>query len=82
MFAATCKPNSEELSNKMRVKFTESLKEYKGGKLPDSNVLTQIEEVDSIIKSLKLGKAIGADHLSAEHLKYAHPIVYSICSST
>ena len=38
------------------------------------------ELIDKCIRDLKLGKASGPDELTAEHLKYAHPIlIYHLC---
>jgi len=40
------------------------------------------ELIDKCIRDLKLGKASGPDELTAEHLKYAHPIlIYHLCIS-
>jgi len=41
-----------------------------------SDGLLSVEDVDTILRSnLKLGKAPGIDHLTAEHILYAHPAV-------
>jgi hypothetical protein len=39
--------------------------------------LFNIEEVDSAVRALKLGKAAGDDNIAPEHLVYAHPSVVS-----
>ena len=43
------------------------------------------EEVDSVLKKLKLGKAAGHDGVQAEHLKYGGPIlrdwILQICNA-
>ena len=37
--------------------------------------LFNIEEVEQALLSLKLGKAVGIDGISSEHLRYAHPSI-------
>ena len=39
-----------------------------------------VELVDSIICKLKPGKAASIDNISAEHIKYSHPIIVSLIS--
>ena len=39
--------------------------------------LFNVEDVDHAVRTLKCGKAAGADGVSAEHLKYSHPSVVS-----
>lgn len=78
MFANICKPNSEKLNNESETQFKDQFKNYKGGTLSNGKELTSMEELEFIISSLKFGKATGLDNLSAEHLKHAHPIVWSI----
>ena len=46
----------------------------------DSNVSITSQEIHETIKKLKLGKAPGYDHISSEHLKYAHNKVSVILS--
>ena len=41
---------------------------------------SNVEMVDTIITDMQLGKAAGIDNLSAEHLKYGHPVVLGILS--
>ena len=41
-------------------------------------LLVDVECVDELIHSLKSGKAVGSDNISAEHLKYSHPVVNCI----
>ena len=38
-------------------------------------VAVNVELIDTFISSLKKGKAAGSDNISAEHLKFAHPLV-------
>ena len=40
--------------------------------------ILSVEQVDNAIRKLKLGKAIGADRISAEHIVYAHPVIVTI----
>jgi len=41
-----------------------------------SDGLLSVEDVDTILRSnVKLGKAPGIDHLTAEHILYSHPAV-------
>ena len=40
--------------------------------------MLSVEHVNNAIRKLQLGKAIGADHISAEHILYTHPIIVTI----
>ena len=53
------------------------LSDYAGDQV-SSQPPVDVEMLDSIISKLHLGKASGIDKLSAEHLRYSHPIVTSI----
>ena len=45
-------------------------------KLDNYRVITfGIEDIDRVMNSFKFGKAEGADGISAEHLRYAHPSI-------
>ena len=47
------------------------------GDAPLEEVPFDVEMLDGIVKDLKFSKAAGMDNLSAEHIKYCHPIVTS-----
>ena len=78
MFAETCKPNSAIIRETKSVEFAEMYKNYTGGDFMGHCDLITIEEIEHIICSLKVGKATGRDNISAEHILYAHPVVWSI----
>ena len=31
------------------------------------------DDIENVLKQLKIGKSAGADHIHAEHLKFMHP---------
>lgn len=78
MFTKTCQPNSASVKEIKSIEFAEMFKNYKGSALLGNIDLTNIEDLEAIICSLKKGKATGLDNISAEHILYAHPIVCSI----
>ena len=69
---------SLELSKKNELQFLNKFKGYKGTRLLGNKELTNIEVLGSVICDLKPGKAVGLHNLSAEHLKFAHLIAWSI----
>ena len=77
-FPEACSVNSIDKNTAAEVKFKHRLLNYSGEELDDSRLLVDVEFVDELIRSLKLGKAVGSDNISAEHLKYSHPVVICI----
>ena len=76
-FANICTYNSDARNLELENEFTARKNNFHN----DTNVPNyrlSVEMVDRAIKKLKLGKAIGADRISAEHLLYAHPILVII----
>ena len=43
----------------------------------ESTIFT-VQEITDVIGSLKVGKAAGCNHLSAEAVKYAHPLIICV----
>ena len=72
-----CTNNSEARNLELEAEFT-----ARKHKLHDNvsvpNHMLSVEQVDNAIRKLKVGKAIGADRISAEHILYAHPIIVTI----
>ena len=76
-FANICDYGSALKNKEFIDKFNCRLKRYRGD-LYDYNEDVNVYGVDSAINELKLGKAAGNDEVSAEHLKYCHPILTSM----
>lgn len=76
-FAQCWSPNTAAGSKKLTDSFLSRKPEYCG--LPfTSDYLFDVELVDESIRSLRSGRAVGLDGISAEHLTYCHPAVCSI----
>lgn len=54
------------------------LDNYVGDPVDPALKFFDIETVDTVINNLKFGKAPGIDDLTAEHLRYSHPIVVCV----
>ena len=76
-FSKCWSPNSESRNNKITSEYLAKKSVYCGSILTD-NLLFDIELIDSSVRSLKCGKAAGLDGISAEHIIYSHPSLYSI----
>jgi len=76
-FEQACSPNSRMKNSEKLQLFLTRLSDYAGDQV-SSQPPVDVEMLDSIISKLHLGKASGIDKLSAEHLRYSHPIVTSI----
>jgi len=76
-FAATCTVNSPAKDAEFRLRYDTLFQSYQGDCLTSNSMFT-VELVDKIISELKLGKAAGVDGLTAEHVKYSHPIIVAI----
>lgn len=80
-FAKSCSPLTTRKHENMSQKFISHWANYEGDLiLLHDNDNFGVEMLDKIITDLNLGKAAGIDSLTSEHLKYCHPIVYSILS--
>ena len=76
-FEETCKPFSEIRNSESQQNFEEARKKYCGSVL-DKSSLFDVQLLSDIISQMKKGKAAGLDNLTAEHLKYSHPVLISI----
>ena len=75
-FANVCTNNSDARNLELEAEFTARKLKLHDVSVP--NFMLSVEQVDTAIRKLKLGKAIGADRISAEHIVYAHPIIVTI----
>ena len=78
-FLKTCSINSKEKNDSFTKKLLHDFNCYVGDDVGIDKTIN-VEIIDKIINELKLGKAAGLDSISAEHLKYAHPIITSVLS--
>ena len=78
VFASTCRRSASRSANDLieEMVFREKLASYRGAALNCEEVVN-IESISKAIKGLENGKAAGFDLLTAEYLKYCHPIVIS-----
>jgi len=76
-FEQICQPHTISLNNKMKVKYEEMRSSYFTPKI-EKSMEFDIQLIDSAVSDMSNGKAAGLDGLTAEHLKYSHPIVISI----
>src|SRR5271155_3097166 len=75
-FANVCTNNSDARNLELEAEFTARKLKLHDVSFP--SFMLSVEQVDIAIRKLKLGKAIGADRISAEHIVYAHPIIVTI----
>ena len=78
-FALACSSNSKLRNDKLYEEFIEKLLKYKEKEDTSLSLIT-VEIVDNIISKLKNGKAASLDNLTAEHIKYSHPIIVKLLS--
>jgi Reverse transcriptase (RNA-dependent DNA polymerase)/Endonuclease/Exonuclease/phosphatase family len=76
-FEVNCTPFSMDRNEELKSKYNERLLVYHGSPITDSQQF-DVELVGKLIAELDSGKAAGLDELSAEHLKFSHPIVVSL----
>ena len=78
IFANTCKPNvsSKDKLGAEKEAFMNMLVHYKGALFILEDVI-DVEHVQSAVNDFSNGKAAGYDLLTAEYLKYCHPIALS-----
>ena len=79
-FAESCTANSASKSTELLNEY-EHLKQSVSSNCKQSDMTFSTELVDHVIRDLKLGKAAGADSITAEHLTHAHPIVVTLLTS-
>lgn len=74
-FERTCTPNNVEMHNKFKTK-------YLSQKQSQTNTVNQprinVHSVNSAIERIGLNKAAGFDHITIEHIIYAHPSIVII----
>jgi exonuclease III len=75
-FEDNCTPFNANRNEELKSEYTERLASYHGSPITDSQQF-DVELVGKLIDNLVCGKAAGLDELSAEHLKFCHPIVIS-----
>ena len=80
-FAKTCRTSDKNKINaeSERATFYRRLVNYSGALFDIEEVCT-IANIEKAVDKLNNGKAAGYDLLTAEHLKYCHPIVWSCFS--
>jgi hypothetical protein len=76
-FSKICSVNSMEKNAKFFHSFSSRLINYSGDMI-DSKLGIDVFMIDNIVTNLHVGKATDLDNLSAEHLKYSHPVLFSI----
>jgi hypothetical protein len=76
-FESACLTNSAEKDIEINEKFKIEFKKYESNYFVNYESQYQVDSVmvESNINQLKNGKAAGADDLTSEHLKYAHPVL-------
>ena len=75
-FQNACSTNSVEKDIEIDVQFSRLLLNSKPTELLKCKFQTDVAAVEDVILNLKNGKASGCDGIVAEHLKFAHPVVY------
>jgi len=75
-FSRACSPNNVNIHKQHEQDFYSKYGVYETGVTGDFHI--SLSDVDAAMKKLKLGKAMSADNVAAEHLLYAHPIL-SLC---
>ena len=78
-FSKTCSVNSDKKALSFFEKFNDNMKSYVGDNWTHDFTIS-VQLIDEIIFHLEKGKAAGLDGLTAEHLKFSHPIVTSLLS--
>jgi len=79
-FANSCSVNSKDKNVALAKSFFAQWSHYKGNDSSFEQIDIDVDMIDKVVTSLKLGKAAGLDSLTAEHIKHAHPIALSIIS--
>jgi len=72
-FQSVCVPNSAERHEQLQSQFIARFARYTGDAYGDGNI--DVELVEKCVNKLKKGKASGVDHLTAEHISLAHPVL-------
>ena len=78
-FESISKPLKNKRSEELRDNFITERALYKGSPLTQSHWF-DAECVSNLVSKMKNGSAAGLDELTAEHLKFSHPIIICILS--
>jgi len=76
-YSKLCMPNTESKQTEFKNEFSNLFSKYTAAHDIDDN-LFNAELVENIILKLENHKSAGIDWLTAEHIKYSHPVVVSI----
>jgi len=76
-FEQICQPHTASFNDQMKVKYEEMRATYLTPVL-DKSMEFDAQLIGTSVSDMSNGKAAGLDGLSAEHLKYSHPIVIII----
>lgn len=79
VFSKCNQPNDINKHNELKDSFIDEFSRYSINDLSKINLLN-ISCIKSCIEKMELGKAIGVDGISAEHLKYAHCSLFEMLS--
>ena len=75
-FRKVCAPHSDRRNEELRSVYVDMRQSYEGDVFDcDTNGPFDVQLLSEMIAKMKRGKAAGFDELSAEHLKYCHPVV-------
>jgi hypothetical protein len=77
-FAKICSTNTPGKNDDNLAQYRLKLLNYCGDAFNKTEQFVNTELLDNIINELKSGKAAGIDKLTAEHIKFSHPIVNGI----
>jgi len=78
-FSSACSPLSQAGSSNLRNVYPNMRPSYTGNPLSDENTF-DAEPIDNSYSSLKRGKAIDLECLSAEHFQFCHPLLPTVLS--
>jgi len=76
-FEQICQPHTASFNDKMNAKY-EKMRSTYFTPVIDKSMEFDIQMIDSAVSDMSNGKAAGLDGLTAEHLKYSHPIVITL----
>jgi hypothetical protein len=78
-FESNCKPLSNIRNAELEGIFMKDRALYNGSPITEAHFF-DVECVSKLVSKMKNGRAAGLDELTAEHLKFSHPIIISILS--
>ena len=74
MFIGISVPNSNSKHEELQNDFLKVYSKYESTYENKVPIIT-VEDIDSCIRKMKMGKAAGVDGLTTEHLLYCHPLI-------